>query len=92
MDNEIREYERAFILLTIAAEQETEAMFYLAMMYEKGLHVERDRSTAEYCLRQIRTATDLADDVFYKAAGDVLECWEVDAPEEFIDAILHGLG
>ena len=37
VDDELKDYEKAFYFLSVASERESEALFYLARMYDRGL-------------------------------------------------------
>ena len=87
LDDEVREYETAYKLLKIASVQECEALFYLAKMYYKGYYVEEDRKKAEYYLERILETPEFEDDVFYDSAREIMECWELGMPDEYVDVI-----
>ena len=92
MDDDIRDYKSAYICLSKACEQEPEAMFYLAMMYDRGLYVEKNHEKAEYYINRILETPAFEGDVFYDTAQAIRECWEMGMPEEIIDEIVYGLG
>lgn len=92
MDDEIEEYKTAYDYLNRASHQEPEALFYLARMYDLGLYVMKDREMAKYYLNMILERPEFEDDVFYNSAQDILECWEVGAPQHVIEKIIESLG
>ena len=91
LQDEIAEYEMAHRLLTIASVQEHEALFFLAMMYDRGIYVEENRLMAADCINRILEAPKEENDVFYDAAEAIMACWELDYPEDIIDQVYHSL-
>ena len=92
VDDEIRDYKRAFVCLKCACEQEAEALFYLARMYDRGLYVDENREKAVYLLYQILITPRFEDEVFYDCAQEILDCWERGASDEVVDEIVNKLG
>ena len=92
VDDDIRDYKSAYICLTKASEQESEAMFFLARMYDRGLYVKKNHEKAKYYISKIMETPEFEGDAFYDTAQEIKECWEMGAPDEIIDEIVYGLG
>ena len=92
LDDRIKEYKKAYDCLSQASCEISEALFYLAWMYERGLYVKRSRRKAEYYFDRILENKEFEDDVFYDAAAEIKYWWRNGAPEEYIQMIVDGLG
>lgn len=92
IDEELKDYEKAYYFLSVASEQEPEALFYLARMYDRGLYVQRDHEKAEFYINQILNTSEFEGDVFYECAEEIMACWKAGVPDEIIDGIIYGMG